>query len=124
MPEIDGIELLHMIRKDRGNINSRKPCIALTANALVGAKDEYLKEGFEDYLSKPINSSQLEKMLLLYLPWDKVETAPGDNELVSTENTGESNERKEDALRLRVLSAGDAELLDALKLLWKREKSG
>ena len=44
----------------------------MTANAIVGAKEEYINAGFSDYLSKPIEGMELEKMLMKYLPQDKI----------------------------------------------------
>ena len=72
MPVMDGIEVLHRLRRDSSNPNQHKPCIALTANAMSGAREFYLKEGFEDYLSKPIDSAALEKMVREILPMDKI----------------------------------------------------
>ena len=45
----------------------------MTANAVAGAREEYLKVGFTDYLSKPIDSVKLEELLAKYLPPDKIE---------------------------------------------------
>ena len=67
MPHPDGIETLHMIREDRKNKNQKTPVIALTANAIVGMKEQYLAEGFEDYLSKPIEVKLLDELLERYL---------------------------------------------------------
>lgn len=73
MPEMDGIETLHNMQQME-EYNQYKPVvIALTANAIVGAKEEYLKEGFVDYLSKPIDSVQLEDMICKYLPDELIE---------------------------------------------------
>ena len=64
MPEMDGIEVMHILRKlDDYNI---PPLIALTANAITGMKEMYLKEGFDEYLSKPINVSELNKIIEKY----------------------------------------------------------
>ena len=49
------------------------PVIALTADAIVGAKDSYIREGFTDYLSKPIDPVVLEEMMLAYLPKEKTD---------------------------------------------------
>ncbi len=68
MPGMDGIEALHRMRQLPGNVNAGVPCIALTANAVAGAREMYLAEGFTDYLTKPVDSSKLEQMLLDYLP--------------------------------------------------------
>ncbi len=66
MPLMDGIETLHHI-KEMG-LCKDVPIIMLTANAVVGAKEQYLKEGFKDYLTKPIIPDKLDKMMLKYLP--------------------------------------------------------
>ena len=68
MPEMDGIETLHNMQQMEEYIQNKPVVIALTANAIVGAKEEYLKEGFADYLSKPIDAVQLEDMIRQYLP--------------------------------------------------------
>lgn len=65
MPKMNGIEALHEIKKlENGNI----PCIVLTANAVSGSENNYLKEGFSCYLTKPVNGEELEKVLMKYLP--------------------------------------------------------
>ncbi|MBR0132226.1 MAG: response regulator [Lachnospiraceae bacterium] len=72
MPQMDGIETLKRC-VDAGLIDTKKlPVIALTANAIIGAKEMYLAEGFSDYLTKPVDSKALESMLLKYLPAEKV----------------------------------------------------
>ena len=73
MPRMDGTEALRRIRSQAGGPNSETPVICLTADAVIGARDRYLSEGFTDYLTKPIDSSALEKMLIKYLPPEKVE---------------------------------------------------
>ncbi|MBR4719054.1 MAG: response regulator [Lachnospiraceae bacterium] len=72
MPGMDGIELLHILKRQNDNPNRDKPCIILTANAVYGAKEEYLREGFNDYMSKPVEGAALEEMLKKYLPAEKV----------------------------------------------------
>lgn len=67
MPEPDGVETLHMIRNDASNLNVNTPIIVLTANAIVGMKEQYLAEGFADYLSKPIEIEKLEDVLEKFL---------------------------------------------------------
>ncbi|MCR5301810.1 MAG: response regulator [Lachnospiraceae bacterium] len=63
MPGMDGIEAFRRIRDDQDNPNRDTPVIVLTANALVGAKGKYLEEGFEDYLSKPVEQRRLLMMI-------------------------------------------------------------
>ena len=71
MPAPDGIETFKVISKE--GLNTDTPTIALTANALSGAREEYKEIGFTDYLSKPIKSDVLEELLIKYLPKEKVE---------------------------------------------------
>ena len=73
MPYMDGIETLRAMKQMEEYMREQSVVIALTANAIVGAKEEYLKEGFEDYLSKPIDSAKLEAMIRQYLPEDMIE---------------------------------------------------
>ena len=64
MPGMDGIEVVHILRKLEGY---KLPYIvALTANAITGMRQMYLNEGFDEYLSKPINISELNKIINKY----------------------------------------------------------
>lgn len=78
MPELDGIEIVQISREMKNNKCLDTPMIALTANAVSGARDIYVKEGFQDYLSKPVNGGQLEEILRKYLPEElyRVEKKP------------------------------------------------
>ena len=75
MPKMDGIETLQEMKKLSNNPNANTPVISLTANAISGAREEYMKAGFQDYLTKPINSAQLEELIMKYLPADKISSA-------------------------------------------------
>ncbi len=72
MPNMDGIETLKHIRSLPVNMSEGAVIIALTANAVSGVKEMYMKEGFDDYMSKPIDGRKLEEMLAKYLPEEKV----------------------------------------------------
>ena len=72
MPKMDGIEMLKALRADDTSVNQHSICIALTANAIAGAKEMYLAAGFEGYLSKPIDGAKLEATLSQMLPAEKV----------------------------------------------------
>lgn len=72
MPDLNGIETLHRLREQKENPCHSTPVIALTANAISGAREMYLKEGFETFLSKPIIPEKLENMLMQLLPEDKI----------------------------------------------------
>lgn len=62
MPDMDGIEASQHIRKIKGQ-NNRIPIIAVTAHAMKGEKEKLLSEGMDDYLTKPINQTQLEETI-------------------------------------------------------------
>lgn len=68
MPEMDGIDTLREIRKIEDGRFVKLPVVCLTANAVSGARELFLKEGFNDYLSKPIEVDKLERTLLEHLP--------------------------------------------------------
>ena len=61
MPEMDGIHTLYNLRKRAHGFET--PVVVLTANAIEGSKEMYLREGFCDYLSKPINQVELDRVL-------------------------------------------------------------
>lgn len=60
MPEMDGIATMKLLKESGYNI---PPVIALTANSYTGLKEKYLEVGFSDYLSKPINFKELNKLI-------------------------------------------------------------
>jgi len=72
MPGMDGIEAFHAMKKITDGINYNTPVVALTANAVLGARQLYMDEGFSDYISKPIDTVRLEQVLLEYLPKDYI----------------------------------------------------
>ena len=73
MPGMNGTEAFHKIRETENGASKDVPVICLTADAVIGAKERYLSEGFSDYLTKPIDNFALEKLLMKYLPDGKVE---------------------------------------------------
>ncbi|ETP71931.1 signal transduction histidine kinase [Lachnospiraceae bacterium JC7] len=73
MPDMDGIKTFHAIRELEQDWTKDVPIIALTANAISGARNMYIEEGFIDYLSKPISPTYLESKLIQYLPEEKVQ---------------------------------------------------
>lgn len=72
MPEKDGVQVLKELKEGPVNPNMETPYICLTANAITGARDEYIKAGFDDYLAKPVNPKELEEMLFCHLPKEKI----------------------------------------------------
>ena len=69
MPEMDGIHTLYNLKKRARGFDT--PVVVLTANAIEGSKDMYLREGFNDYLSKPINQVELDRILREQLKIDE-----------------------------------------------------
>ena len=72
MPEMDGVETLHRIRHLVGSYYRRVPVIALTANAVAGAREMFLAEGFQDFVEKPVERSVLERLLKRTIPAEKI----------------------------------------------------
>ena len=61
MQEIDGMELMKLLRGLEGY--KLPKLVSLTANAVAGAREYYLNEGFDEYLSKPIDTNELDKII-------------------------------------------------------------
>ena len=100
MPDMDGLQTLAAMKSLDGNLNEGVPCIALTANAGAGARDEYIAAGFDDYLSKPVDGQKLEELLMACLPEDKVNKAiePSDDEIDKDKDAAHENEEYGDFL--------------------------
>lgn len=64
MPEMSGVETLQELRKIEGFAT---PVVVLTADAVIGVREKYLNDGFDDYLSKPIDVEELNELLKKYL---------------------------------------------------------
>jgi signal transduction histidine kinase/CheY-like chemotaxis protein len=73
MPHMDGTQALNEIRKNTEGPNAQTPVVCLTADAISGARERYISEGFTDYLTKPIESDAIEELMMKYLPAEKVE---------------------------------------------------
>ena len=74
MPGMDGIETFHHIRRKADLYFKEVPIIALTANAIAGAREMFMKEGFTDFLAKPVESSVLHRALKRHIPIEKQKT--------------------------------------------------
>ncbi len=70
MPKMNGIETLAVIREKYPEKYEQTPIISLTASAVFGDKEKMLDAGFKDYLSKPVNIDEMERMMIKYLPSD------------------------------------------------------
>lgn len=67
MPEMDGIEAFHCIRDDKNSACCDVPIIVLTANAVIGAEEYYMSEGFNGFITKPVDSVKLDDMIISLL---------------------------------------------------------
>ncbi len=89
MPGKDGIETLHELRAQTDGPNEATVTVCLTANAISGAREQYLAAGFNNYLTKPINPGKLEDMLMNYLPGDKIRIS-GEDDIDTAEKEQEN----------------------------------
>ena len=87
MPGMNGIETLTEMKKRYPDYSTK--VVALTANAISGAKQMYMECGFDDYMTKPISGDTLEKMLMKYIPKEKIER-------IQKENKKEQSVQKEE----------------------------
>jgi len=72
MPEMDGVELVNIIRSQESEYLRSVPIVALTANAIKGVSEMFLANGFNDYMTKPIDTQVLARVLNQWLPNDKI----------------------------------------------------
>lgn len=72
MPGMDGVEALHAIRALPGDYYGKLPIVALTANAVSGAREMFLSEGFQDFVTKPIEMNAMERSLRQWLPQELI----------------------------------------------------
>ena len=80
MPEMDGVETLKQSVLLQNNLSKDAVMIILTANAVSGARKMFLRQGFQDYLSKPIVVSKLDETILKYLPQELIEKSASQQE--------------------------------------------
>ncbi|MCR5625703.1 MAG: response regulator [Lachnospiraceae bacterium] len=71
MPEMDGIEAMKYIRAEADKAGRSVIIVALTANAVSGAREMFIKEGFDGFIAKPINTDDFERVMLRVLPNSK-----------------------------------------------------
>ena len=107
MPEIGGTEATRRIRETENSPNKKTPVICMTADAIIGARERYIGEGFDDYLSKPVSAQDLEKLLAAYLPADKVHPVTDETESPSgSESAGAEMAPAQQDSRNAVLRTG------------------
>ena len=118
MPEVDGIEATHIIRQLVPSYND-VPIIALTANAIGGAKEMFISEGMNDFVAKPIELKEIISKIRKWLPKDKIVLV--DESEMSDAETSTASEQKStysisDITELNTSNA--LSLLGTEKLFW------
>ena len=111
MPEMDGVETLHRIRQKAGSYFQSLPVIAFTANAIGGAREMFMEEGFDDFIAKPIELSVLERMLHRYIPKKKqmeVKDQPEAPEERNADEEGTDVSRVESMIQVQEAAVSDA----------------
>ena len=122
MPEMDGIEATREIRKLGGEFEAL-PIVALTANAVQGAKEMFLANRFNDFISKPIDPEELKEIIIKWLPDEKIKYDSTDD--VSQERNDDEFQKKLYALFMKsdqnkyeeisgALASGDTKLAHRL----------
>ncbi len=82
MPGMDGLEATRIIREELGTDYAESvPIIALTANAIVGNEEMFLRNGFQDFISKPIDTAKLDSVLRRWVRDKALETKPYADEM-------------------------------------------
>lgn len=95
MPIMDGIEAMKKIKELENYDSETCKIVALTANAIEGVREQLMKEGFDEYLSKPINTVQLRRIFVELLPPEKVYY--GSEEETINHDTEKKKEQKVEA---------------------------
>ncbi len=94
MPEMDGVETLRELKTHPG-LNQDTPVVLVTANAIVGVEKDMLDQGFDGYISKPINTKLLENKLMEILPGNKMMVCIKNQDACSEKQTLGQDEFKE-----------------------------
>lgn len=113
MPEMDGIETLRHLKDEYADCIENTKVVVLTANAIKGAREKYIEEGFDDYISKPIAIEELDRVLTENLPAKYVNIVYGDDK---------EEEKEEEKLKLPDLSTYGIDTKKGLELLDNEEE--
>lgn len=138
MPEMDGIETLKRARVLENSMCVGTPIVALTANAISGMRERYLAMGFDGYLSKPIDSKELEHIMLHLLPESCIATRWNselgimqmpDGNIVPAETAGENETQQISSRMVNVqlglkYCAGQMEIYRDIAALYVEEGPG
>ncbi len=113
MPEVDGVETTHIIRRFYDEY-AEVPIIALTANAVSGTKEFFLKEGMNDFVAKPIEVKVIVSKLQHWLPPEKIKKGVGGLNPQKKEREKEASDLDIQGLDTKAAM----ELLGSEKLFW------
>jgi signal transduction histidine kinase/DNA-binding response OmpR family regulator len=115
MPELDGVAATARIRKLKG-AKAAVPIIAMTANAMMGAREEYLKAGMDDYIAKPIHpDALLEKLATISAKAASPEAAQAVLDQATLESLERARGRAESDALLRLFLQSLEQELDVLR---------
>lgn len=119
MPEVDGVEATHIIRRLVPNYND-VPIIALTANAIGGARDMFISEGMNDFVAKPIDIKDALSKLRKWLPKEKIVPVDENGAVSAPVTAPEGNTQNAfSAMDIKELNVKNAlTLLGTEKLFW------
>ena len=94
MPEMDGVEAMEHIRKLNAHYSLKGKCkiIVLTANAIKGTRETLMRNGFDEYLGKPINIHNLERLFKKFIP---AELITYDDETNTSDTKDQENSRSQ-----------------------------
>ena len=115
MPEMDGIEATERIRQMEDPYLKEMPIIALTANAIVGAKEEFLQAGMNDFVGKPIAMPDMIRAIRRWLPPELIEEKGIEEEVETSSEEKESNRLQE--IAKEIVESADLFDLDRLEEL-------
>jgi CheY-like chemotaxis protein len=119
MPEMDGVEAVRVIREEIGTEYAKNiPVIALTANAIVGNEEMFISNGFQDFISKPIDMAKLDAVLRRWVKDKNREETPSAETAAGPEAAmllGANASGFDIAKALRRFSGDGAVLIDVLR---------
>ncbi len=81
MPGMDGIEAAEIIRRDCGENGIAPAMVALTANVMQGMREHFLECGFQDFIAKPLDRTELNQLLLRWVPKEYRQTGEQEAEV-------------------------------------------
>jgi len=128
MPDMNGLETLRAIRGQENGLCRETAVVALTANAISGARQVYVEQGFDGYVEKPIQGKLLENEVVRFIPSDIIECREAEN---VSEETVEQMKRLSQRKRKKIYITTDCtcdipqELLEKydIKLMYLERKT-